>query len=222
MLGQRLTGGLGSGNSRPSASHAGYVWLKKRISTIPRDVGMIITEAEMIEGAGVGRTPAREALQRLEVEGHLQIIPRKGIYIAPITDAEMKHLLDSRRAIERWSGEEVVSRGLLTDDTLADILATQERAIEDHTAFIENDRLFHETIVKAAGNPVLANFYQQLQDRQVRMGVSAVSREDGRAAAVLTEHRLIARAVRAADTAAVRAAIDDHLTSTLHALQGRS
>jgi DNA-binding GntR family transcriptional regulator len=81
-LGEQLIGGFGVGCRRENTALEGYRWLKKYIGTIPRDAGVSISEAEVIEGAGIGRTPAREALQRLEVEGHLWIIPRKGIYIA--------------------------------------------------------------------------------------------------------------------------------------------
>jgi DNA-binding GntR family transcriptional regulator len=217
-FGEHLTGGFGSGNRRESTALEGYRWLKKHIGTIPRDVGVIISEAEVIEGAGIGRTPAREALQRLEVEGHLQIIPRKGIYIAPISDAEMKYLIDSRRAIERWSGEEVVVRKLLEGDVLARLIEQQERVPEDAGSFIESDRAFHESIVTAAGNPILSAFYEQLRDRQVRLGLTAILHKTGRTTAVLAEHRAIADAIRSGDLDATHAAINEHLDSTLSAL----
>lgn len=218
VLGEQLTGGFGAGNRRESTALEGYRWLKKRIGTIPRDVGVIISEAEVIEGAGIGRTPAREALQRLEAEGHLQIIPRKGIYIAPISDVEVKYLVDSRRAVERWSGEEVVVHGLLEDRALARLIEEQESRLADARAFIESDRSFHETIVRAAGNPIMSSFYEQLRDRQVRLGVTAVLRESERMAAVLDEHRGIANAIRSGDVAAIHAAVNEHLNSTLDAL----
>jgi DNA-binding GntR family transcriptional regulator len=216
-LGEQLGGGFGAGQRRESIAQEGYRWLKKKIGTIPRDVGVIISEAEVIEGAGIGRTPAREALQRLEVEGHLRIIPRKGIYIAPISDAEMRYLIDSRRAVERWSGEEVTARNLLNDETLADLVAEQESRLADAESFIESDRAFHEAIVTAAGNPIMSAFYEQLRDRQVRLGLSAILQESGRAAVVLDEHRAIASAIRAGDLGATQAAIGEHLDSTLSA-----
>lgn len=216
-LGEQLGGSLGTGPRRESAALEGYRWLKQHIAAIPRDVGVILSEAEVIEGTGIGRTPAREALQRLEVEGHLQIIPRKGIYIAPISDAEMRYLIDSRRAVERWSGEEVAARGLLDDGTLAGLVAEQETRLADAEGFIESDRAFHEAIVTAAGNPIMSAFYEQLRDRQVRLGLSAILRESGRAAAVLDEHRAIASAIRVGDVAATLAAISEHLDSTLSA-----
>jgi DNA-binding GntR family transcriptional regulator len=218
-FGEHLTGGFGSGAGRESTALEGYRWLKQHIGTIPRDVGVIISEAEVIEGAGIGRTPAREALQRLEVEGHLRIIPRKGIYIAPISDAEAKYLIDSRRAIERWSGEEVVVRKLLGDDVLARLIEHQESVREDAGSFIESDHAFHESIVTAAGNPILSAFYGQLRDRQVRLGLTAILHKAGRTTAVLAEHRAIADAIRAGDVNATRAAINEHLDSTLSALR---
>jgi DNA-binding GntR family transcriptional regulator len=217
-LGEQLTGVLGAGGRRESTALEGYRWLKKHIGTIPRDVGVIISEAEVIEGARIGRTPAREALQRLEAEGHLQIIPRKGIYIAPISDAEMRYLIDSRRAVERWSGEEVAVRKLLDAGALASLITEQESRLADAEAFIASDRAFHESIVTAAGNPILSAFYEQLRDRQVRLGLTAILRESGRTTAVLEEHRAIANAIRDGDIGATHAAINRHLDSTLSAL----
>jgi DNA-binding GntR family transcriptional regulator len=217
-LGERLTGAFGADISRESAAFEGYRWLKKHIGTIPRDVGVIISEAEVTEGAGIGRTPAREALQRLELEGHLRIIPRKGIYIAPISDAEMRHLIDSRRAVERWSGEEVAVHKLLQNGVLAGLIAEQESSLADAKSFIESDRAFHESIVTAAGNPIMSAFYEQLRDRQVRMGLTAILQKSGRTAAVLDEHRAIANAIRTGDADATHAAINEHLDSTLSAL----
>lgn len=217
-LGEQLIGGLGAGYRRESTALEGYRWLKKYIGTIPRDAGVIISEAEVIEGAGIGRTPAREALQRLELEGHLRIIPRKGIYIAPISDADMGHLIESRRVVERWSGEEAAARELLADGTLADLIAEQESRLADAESFIESDRAFHESILTAAGNPIMSAFYEQLRDRQVRLGLTAIMRQSGRMTAVLDEHRAIANAIRAGDVGATRAAIDEHLDSTLTAL----
>src|SRR6185437_10791811 len=221
MLGGQLTSGFGAGSRRESTALEGYRWLKQHIGTIPRDVGLIISEADVIEGAGIGRTPAREALQRLEVEGHLQIIPRKGIYIAPISDAEVKYLIDSRRAVERWSGEEVAVRKLLDDGVLARLIEQQESVVADAGSFIESDRAFHEAIVTAAGNPILSTFYEQLRDRQVRLGLTAILHESGRTSAVLAEHRAIAGAIRSGDVSATHAAINQHLDSTLSALHWR-
>jgi DNA-binding GntR family transcriptional regulator len=217
-LGEQLTGGFGGGYRRESTALEGYRWLKKHIGTIPRDVGVIISEAEVIEGAGIGRTPAREALQRLEVEGHLRIIPRKGIYIAPISDAEMRYLIDARRAVERWSGERAAAHKLLQDRTLADLIAEQERRLANAESFIESDRAFHESIVTAAGNPIMSAFYEQLRDRQVRLGLTAILQKSGRTTAVLDEHRAIANAIRAGDVGATLAAVNEHLDSTLTAL----
>lgn len=222
-LGEQLNGGLGIGSlgiggRRESTAFEGYRWLKQYIGTIPCDVGMIISEAEVIEGAGIGRTPAREALQRLEAEGHLRIIPRKGIYIAPISDAEMRHLVDSRRAVERWSGEEVAVRKLLDDGALASLIAEQESRLGDAESFITSDRAFHESIVTAAGNPIISAFYEQLRDRQVRLGLTAVLQKSGRTSAVLDEHRAIAEAIRVGDVGATHAAINRHLDSTLSVL----
>ena len=62
------------------------------------------------------------------------------------------------------------------------LVGRQEELQQDSVAFIECDREFHRTIVRAAGNPVLADFYESLRDRQLRMGLHAIAISGGRAA----------------------------------------
>jgi DNA-binding FadR family transcriptional regulator len=92
--------------------------------------------------------------------------------------------------------------------------------LDEAGSFIESDRAFHESIVTAAGNPILSAFYEQLRDRQVRLGLSAILHKTGRTAAVLAEHRVVADAIRGGDVDATHAAINEHLDSTLSALRG--
>ena len=213
---------IGPSKRRESAAQVSYLWLKDRIGAVPRDAGMFISEADVAQGSGTGRTPAREALQRLETEGYLQIIPRKGIFIPPISNADITALMDARHVVEEWCVERTTIGGKLSDGILGRFIDQQERLIGEDRSFIEADRLFHRTIVTNAGNPVLSTFYEQLRDRQVRMGIMALSRERDRALHVLTEHREIADAIQSGDAEAARIALGKHLDTTLSVLIGGS
>lgn len=205
---------------RQSAASTSYAWLKDQIAAVPREVGLFISEAEVVAGSGTGRTPAREALQRLETEGYLQIIPRKGIYIPPISEAEIRHVMDARMLVETVCAERAIESGDLTDSRLEEILRQQKQLVGENRPFIEEDRLFHLTIVEKGRNPILTNFYAQLRDRQVRMGLSALTQERNRDLHVLDEHREIARFIREGDRDSAVKAVTRHLSNTLTALLG--
>lgn len=75
------------------------------------------------------------------------------------------------------------------------ILAEQEALLDDPVGFIDRDRAFHRAIVRQAGNLVLAEFYETLRERQIRMGVRAIASQENRARTVLDEHAAIVRAL---------------------------
>lgn len=210
--------GLREGARGESAQDVAYRWLKQHIAKLPRHGGSFLTEAEVVQATGKSRTPVREALLRLEAEGFLQIVPKKGVFVPPISDGEVRAVMQARELVENWCIHQVIpaSEALLSE--LDSLVAEQERVISDPVAFIDLDRAFHRAIVRQAGNPVLAEFYESLRDRQVRMGLTAVANEEGRARAVLAEHAAIVAALRGGEPADAGGALGAHLSSTLDAL----
>ena len=99
------------------------------------------------------------------------------------------------------------------------MLGEQEKQQKSPLEFIESDREFHRTIVRAADNPVLAGFYESLRDRQMRMGIHAIATSERRVANVLTEHRAIVEGVRSGDPERAAAAMTEHLARTLVVLR---
>lgn len=209
----------GSRVGRESAQDATYRWLKGRIGALPRQEGIFLTEAEVCEATGKSRTPVREALLRLETEGFLQIVPKKGAYVPPISDAEIEAVMQARELVEEWC----VRRAALLADSLApelgQLVDRQQGLLEDPVGFIECDRAFHRAIVRAAGNPVLVEIYESLRDRQVRMGLRAIAAAEDRARAVLAEHTAIVEGIGSGDPARAAAALGAHLGGTLAALR---
>lgn len=196
-----------------SAQEKTYRWLRRQIAEFPHDAGFFMTEAQIARELGVSRTPVREALLRLEAEGMLKILPKKGAYVAAISSDEAKSVMEARRMVEEWC----VRIGAVSDHGLGGILAEfveeQKRLAGDPVAFIECDREFHSALVRASRNPLLENFYESLRDRQVRMGLKALAVEN-RVDTVVREHQDIAKAVIARDEGAAVAAVKRHLDST--------
>lgn len=196
-----------------------FRWLKQHIVTLPRRDGVFLTEAEVCRATGTSRTPVREALLRLEADGFLQIVPKKGAYVAPITEADIEAVMQARKLVEKWCARQAAGLGETLARELDQLVDQQAELMGDPVAFIESDRLFHGAIVSAAGNPVLASFYEGLRDRQLRMGVHAVATSDRRSDDVLSEHKKIVAGIRAGNPDQAAEAVTQHLATTLAALR---
>jgi DNA-binding GntR family transcriptional regulator len=204
-----------------NAQDTTYRWLKNRIAALPQSEGIFLSESGLAAEAGVSRTPVREALLRLEAEGLLQIMPKKGAFVPPVSDAEVHATMQARVVVEQWAAAQVALAPELLIDHLADLLREQTELLEagETRGFIEADRRFHRAIVLAAGNPVLADFYETLRDRQIRLGLKAVSAGPGRGQEVISEHTAIMTALRALDGSLAVTAVQTHLDNTLAALR---
>lgn len=214
MTSLRAVGGRGE-----SAQDLAYCWLKRHVATLPRHEGTFLTEAEVAEVTGASRTPVREALLRLEAEGFLQIVPKKGAFVPPVTDAEVEAVMQARGLVEDWCVRRAAPLADSLRLELQRLVALQKKLRGSPAEFIECDREFHRTIVRAAGNPVLADFYESLRDRQLRMGLRAIAASQERTRIVLAEHTAIVDGVRSGDPDAAAAAVAAHLAGTLAALQ---
>lgn len=206
------------GHKQGSAQDHAYRWLKEHVAGLPRYEGTFITEGEVSEATGLSRTPVREALLRLEAEGFLQIVPKKGAFVPPITDAEVEAVMQARGLVEDWCVRRAAPLAESLSLELDALVARQHKLREAPVEFIECDREFHRTIVRAAGNPVLADFYETLRDRQLRMGLRAIAASKERSAVVLKEHAAIVEGVRSGNPATAAAAVAAHLAGTLAAL----
>jgi DNA-binding GntR family transcriptional regulator len=196
-----------------------FAWLKKHIVSLPRADGTFLTEAEVCRATGMSRTPVREALLRLEAEGFLQIVPKKGAFVPPISEREVEAIMQARALIEDFCVRRAVHFAEFLGPELDRLLAEQDKQQKSPVEFIELDREFHRAIVRAADNQVLADFYETLRDRQMRMGVYAITASAQRMDRVMIEHRAIAEGVRSRSADQAAGATAEHLAKTLAALR---
>jgi DNA-binding GntR family transcriptional regulator len=196
-----------------------FAWLKKHVVSLPRTESTFLTEAEACRATGMSRTPVREALLRLEADGFLQIVPKKGAFVPRISEREVEAIMQARGLVEDFCLKRAVQLAEFLAPELDRLLAEQEKWQKSPLEFIELDREFHRAIVRAADNPVLADFYEGLRDRQMRMGLHAIAASEQRMGSVLAEHRAIAEGVRSGDADRAAAAMAQHLTKTLDVLR---
>jgi DNA-binding GntR family transcriptional regulator len=154
----------------PAAARA-YHALERMIVMLELAPGSFVTEGSLIEKLGLGRTPVREAIQRLAWEGLLDIRPRAGIAIAPLHAGDWVRVLDARRGVEillARSAARYVTR-TAADRFHAAALAMQNAALSGSVqAFLEADKTFDEALAFAADNVFAARLAAPLQTHSRR------------------------------------------------------
>ncbi|MDT0545428.1 MULTISPECIES: GntR family transcriptional regulator [Streptomyces] len=204
----------GPTTKQPPAAERVYAHVKQAVLDRRYEGGTLLTEGDLAEAVGVSRTPVREALLRLEVEGLLKLYPKKGALVLPVSAQEIADVVETRLLVERHAVAKVVPAGQRLIARLEELLEEQKEhaAAGDLNAFAVADRCFHAEIVRAAGNGILAHLYDQLRDRQLRMGVATMHAEPGRIAKNITEHTEILTALRSGDATAAAKLVERHIS----------
>lgn len=136
-----------------------YRAIEEAIVTLAVPPGEVVSEAQFSQRLGFGRTPVREALQRLARERLVRILPRRGIVVAAVDVGEQLRLLEVRREIERLVARAAARRA---DDRqrarFREIAEGMERAAaaEDGTGFLRLDRALNLLVLEAARNEFAA------------------------------------------------------------------
>lgn len=136
-----------------------YIELEELIVRLELAPGSVVSEALLSERLGIGRTPIREALQRLARERLVQILPRRGILVSPIDVGAQLRLLELRREVERLIARSAARRATDAERRrFAELAADFEKAARtnDDVRFMRVDRAFNELTVACARNEFAA------------------------------------------------------------------
>ena len=191
--------------------------MRDRILPDPEFHGTFLTEDQLAEMVGgVSRTPVREALLLLAAEGLVDLVPRHGAYIPPVTEREIAEALDFRSLIEVRAARLVLESGRAPVDEMQRVLGRQRElsAPGNEREFSELDSEFHVVLVNAAGNSLMTKAYVDLRARHVRIGVRALMNTPERQASVIAEHAAIVEALRLGERDVVEGAILGHIDTT--------
>jgi DNA-binding GntR family transcriptional regulator len=202
-----------------SSSQRAYQFAKDQILTGEMRGGQLLSEVEVAARIGVSRTPVHEAFLRLAAEDLLELVPRRGAVVTPISSREATDLLEMRLALETAAVRRLCRSTGSMDSLVADltVLVDEQRdgaAAGDLRQFAIADDAFHRRIVGAAGNSIGQRFYCSLSDRQRRMLADAVRADPARLARLIGEHGHLAAAIGQRDAQAFEAALLVHLEAT--------
>ena len=142
--------------SPPSLSDQAYDTVERMIVTLELPPGTVFSEGDLSDRVGIGRTPLREALQRLAGDRLVVALPRRGMMVTEINASEYLSLLDTRGVLDRLIAEQAAKRA--TPDERARLRQNGEAMIlaaasEDQQAFMRADRECDEILERACRNP---------------------------------------------------------------------
>lgn len=129
-------------------------------------------EQEVALQLGMSRTPVHEALIRLESEGLVEVVPRRGMRVLPMSVNDMKEIYEILAALESQAAELLARRKPSADELKPLVQSTEdmEKALlkDDLDAWAQADERFHEHLVRMAGNKLLADAVFNYWDRAHR------------------------------------------------------
>lgn len=147
-------------------SREAYHIIEERVVTLAYKPGSVMTERELVEDLGLGRTPVREAIQRLSWQGLMEVRPRSGIKITTIAPEDYLRIMVARLPLEPIYAA-LVAKSL--PRTMAPLVAECEAAMRDcietgdNEAFLRADKVFDELLSQACPNKFLGQVLEPLQ-----------------------------------------------------------
>ncbi len=175
--------------------------------------GERLMELHLAEKLGVSRTPIREAIRMLELEGLVTMMPRKGAAVAQITEKSMNDVLEVRRALDALCAELACDR--ITSEEL-DALRLASDAFEaavrttDAKEIAHADVAFHDIIVRATGNQRLIQLVNTLSEQMYRYRFEYI-KDTSQHETLVKEHRIIYQSIVSKDRETAAAAAKTHI-----------
>ena len=138
-----------------SLTDRAYVALEEMICTLQLEPGEVLSEGALSETLGIGRTPVREALQRLAREGLVTVLPRRGVLVSEFNVKKQLQMLEVRRELERLMARSAATRATREERARFETIARemQESAeADDDIRFMRLDREFNVLVSQANRN----------------------------------------------------------------------
>ncbi|GLC83199.1 GntR family transcriptional regulator [Lacrimispora brassicae] len=175
--------------------------------------GERLMEIQLAERLGVSRTPIREAIRKLELEGLVLMVPRKGAEVAKISEKSLRDVLEVRRSLEELAIELACQR--MSQEAIEELEKKQEEfksAVENGSAMdiAETDEAYHDVIYKGTCNDRLVQMINNLREQMYRYRLEYIKDEDKRQI-LLLEHDNILRAVRQRKVQEAKEAMREHI-----------
>ncbi len=213
MLG--LTEETDEPNRRPSLVDDAYAALKEAIRENSFPPGYQGSEQEIATRLGMSRTPVHEAVIRLQEEGLVRVLSRRGVVICAISAADMREIYEVIIALEAAAAELLAEKPeherLSIAAELESVNAQMEAALDTDnlTAWAQADGRFHQLLIERCGNKRLARMFHTIMDQSHRARMLTI-RLRPKPIGSVAEHRAMLQAIRQGDAAEARERAKQH------------
>ena len=182
--------------------------------------GERLMEIQLAEELGVSRTPVREAIRKLELEGYVIMMPRRGTYVANLSIRDVNEVFEIRTSLDSLASGLAAER--ITDEELEHLqrlLVSIGEYIEegDMDKIVETDMEFHDLLYQASRNSRLVGIIFNLREQLTRFRSPSMS-YPGRLKATHEEHCRIVEAIAKGDVKEAQAASEYHMEQAEHTL----
>lgn len=190
-----------------------FDYLRSAILSGELKPGERLMEIALAEQLGVSRTPVREAIRKLELEKFVEMVPRKGAYVAELKAKDILDILEIRGLLEGFAAASAAEK--MVDDEIKVLHTTIEKfekavAKQDRQGMIDTDNKFHDLIFQATRNNKLIEIVNDLQDQFQRFRVIYFNEFDN-FNDLENSHREIYDAISNHDTSSARNKAEEHV-----------
>ena len=176
--------------------------------------GERLMEIQLAEKLGVSRTPIREAIRKLELEGLVIMIPRRGAEVARISQRSLQDVLEVRGALEELATDLACQR--ITDEELQKLQDAENHFKEVVAAgasemeIAEADEAYHDIIYAASGNTKLVQMINNLREQMYRYRLEYI-KDEAKRGTLIDEHERILEAIKLRDIIRAKALMKEHI-----------
>lgn len=196
--------------------------LRRLILTLELEPGSAVSEAALMQRYGWGRTPLREAFQRLAEQSLVQIMPRQGVIITALSVFDFVEMMDAIAIVISSAASLACKRLTEAEFVQLEEIVAQGEAAEggrDFAKISDLDYQFHRALALATGNRYLSRYLLHLHQMATRFNFAAWKR-DGSASQSLSEHRCILDALRKRDPVEARSVMLAHIEAGRQRVMG--
>ena len=195
-----------------SQSEEAYARILERIVSLEMPPGSVVNEARLREELRIGRTPIREALQRLARENLVRSIPHRGTFVTDVNITDLARITEVRVVLESHAARLAAEKHTVTDgEAIAELLELLRRgSVTAQRDLMQLDQKIHRLIYRAAHNPFLEATLERYFNLSLRLWYLVLDRQLGLRQAV-DEHIDLLRAVLGGDGELAEAIMRKHV-----------
>lgn len=178
--------------------------------------GQRLMEVQLAEQMGVSRTPVREAIRKLELEGLVVMVPRKGAYVAGLSSEDVKEVLEIRAVLEGLAASLAAEKA--SEEDIAMLKEIVDKFVtaageEDVVKLIHLDSDFHDVMYRASKNKKLIQLISSLREQVQRFRVAYFTKIKN-TEILIAEHNELLDAIVGGDSAKARIVAETHIATT--------